>query len=79
MRRNAMPETTYHLHIDIEEFLNKPDHLINGMLADSETGLPLSPGEARAFLRQEQSKGFKYFTGCDNRNDDGSCAGHPAP
>lgn len=64
-----------HVGIHIESALKKPDQYLEGMLID-EHGHELSPEEARQFLAEEAAKGYTIFCGCDNRREDGGCAGH---
>lgn len=39
-------------------------------------GRTLTEQEVYALVRDEKAKGYIYFSGCDNRRPDGSCAGH---
>lgn len=67
---------TYHIHLCIESYLKRPDKALKGMLKSTKTGETLTPSEVRQFLQNELDKGRTCFSGCDNINDDGSCAGH---
>lgn len=69
--------TTMHVHLDIKHFLTKPDKELTGLLCNAETQEALTADQVREFLTSELRKGYDYFCGCDNRNADGSCAGHP--
>jgi len=43
---------------------------------DHEDGTPLTEGEVYQLVKEEKAKGYKYYSGCDNRNNEGKCAGH---
>jgi len=43
---------------------------------DHEDGTPLTEKEVYQLVREEKARGFKYFSGCDNRDASGRCAGH---
>ncbi|MCO1336638.1 hypothetical protein MO867_20135 [Microbulbifer sp. OS29] len=69
---------TRHICIDIQGALRKSDKWLDGILQDAETGREMSPNEVRHFLRKQQEKGFSFFSGCDNMDSSGRCAGHQA-
>ena len=39
--------------------------------------LNIAEPEVYQLIREEKAKGYKYFSGCDNRDKEGRCAGHP--
>lgn len=65
--------TTYHLSVNIENALKQK---ILSIFED-ENGNQMSTYSAKKFLMEEQAKGKKYFTGCDNESSEGKCLGHP--
>lgn len=69
---------TIHVGIHIESALKKSDQYLEGALID-DNGHVLSAGEVRQFLSEEAAKGYTIFCGCDNRREDGGCAGHEKP
>lgn len=48
----------------------------NTILAD-QTGRALTEQEHLAIIREMREKNISYFSGCDNVDKDGRCAGHP--
>lgn len=67
--------TTFHVCIDMRQALRRGDHHLNGILSD-DNDKELDAAEVRAVFKAELAKGYSYFCGCDNRNDEGRCAGH---
>ena len=63
---------TFHLCINIEVSLKQR---MLEILEDDERNI-IPTESAKKFLREEQSKGKKYFTGCDNVDSNGKCLGH---
>ena len=55
--------------------MKKPDQYLEGALID-DNGHVFSAEEVRQFLSEESAKGYIIFCGCDNRREDGGCAGH---
>jgi len=68
---------SYHGHTEVKQALTMPDNKLKGILSDSDTGDPLTAAQVRDFLISELRNNHDYFTVCDNRKEDGSCAGHP--
>ncbi len=66
---------TFHIGVDIRGALKRSDKELDGILID-DSGRELSAQEVRAKFRSEMSEGRSIFCGCDNRKEDGSCAGH---
>jgi len=65
----------FHMGIHMGSALKSGDRCIRGILVD-ESGRELSAKEVRATFTDEIAKGYVIFCGCDNRRDDGGCAGH---
>ncbi|WP_445363156.1 hypothetical protein ACJJIQ_23450 [Microbulbifer sp. ANSA003] len=74
---NFVSGVTHHICIEIQSTLRKSDKWLDGLLQDSKTGRELSSTEVRDFLRKQQDKGFTFFSGCNNMDSSGRCAGHP--
>lgn len=68
-----MTTTIWHVGISIKGALRQKN--LKGLLADG--GRELSDDEVRNVLIDDLRAGHDTFVGCDNRNADGSCAGHP--
>ena len=73
-RRDDMTRTI-HVGIHIESALKKSDQYLEGALINDD-GHVFSAEEVRQFLAEEAAKGYTIFCGCDNRREDGGCAGH---
>lgn len=67
----------HHIHFNTAALLNMSDKKLRDMFQDAKTGDHVPPDELREILRADLRKGHTYFCTCDNRNPDGSCAGHP--
>jgi hypothetical protein len=63
---------TFHLSVNIEGALKQRSLEI----FEDDEGHIISTKSAKKMLRDEQSKGYKYFCGCDNRSVEGRCLGH---
>ena len=63
---------TFHLCLNIEGALKQRSLEI----IEDDNGNILSTKTAKKILKEEQAKGKKYFTGCDNVDVDGKCLGH---
>lgn len=69
--------TRYHICLNIEGALKQPDKSLDGSLVD-DAGRELTGAEVKAFLIEQRRKyGYTHYTGCDNMNEEGRCAGHP--
>lgn len=58
----------FHVCVPVEraiEELKKGNNIFDG-----------TPHEALKDLLAQKAKGKKYYTGCDNENSEGRCAGH---
>lgn len=66
---------TFHVCLHIDNALRMSNRKLAGLL--SSDGRDLSAQEVRMELQADRAKGHSYFCGCDNREPDGSCAGHP--
>jgi hypothetical protein len=69
--------TTYHIHIPIKVLLRYGDKRLGDIITH-----PQGVDGARNELRQMREKGTEHLvcdSACDNRNPDGSCAGHTDP
>jgi len=64
-----------HVGIHIEWALMNSNRDLAGLLIDND-GHKLSADEVRRFFAEEIAKGYTIFCGCDNRREDGGCAGH---
>lgn len=60
---------SYHLAISIDAAIERLKKGIN--LFE-----PATPTEALRDLTADRAKGHKFYTHCDNRHEDGTCAGH---
>ncbi|MCF2911875.1 hypothetical protein [Halomonas sp. Cn5-12] len=68
--------TTFHIHIPIRVLLSYGDKRLGDIVTHSE-----GVDGARKELRQMLENGKQVLvcdSSCDNRNPDGSCAGHPS-
>lgn len=45
-------------------------------ILDHADGTPLVEAEVYQLVREEKTKGYIYYSSCDNRDIDGRCAGH---
>ena len=43
---------------------------------EDDDGKIMSTHSAKKFLLNQQAKGKKYFTGCNNETEEGRCGGH---
>lgn len=67
--------TTFHIHIPVSVLLSYSDKRLGDIVTH-----PEGVDGARKELRQMLEKGEQVLvcdSNCDNRNPDGSCAGHP--
>ncbi|BCB62182.1 hypothetical protein HaloA020_28830 [Halomonas sp. A020] len=67
--------TTFHIHIPVSVLLSYGDKRLGDIVTH-----PEGVDGARKELRQMLEKGKQVLvcdSSCDNRNPDGSCAGHP--
>ncbi|MGM0858618.1 MAG: hypothetical protein ACQEW0_16285 [Pseudomonadota bacterium] len=67
--------TKFHIHIPVRVLLSYGDKRLGDVVTH-----PEGVDGARKELRQMLEKGEQVLvcdSGCDNRNPDGSCAGHP--
>jgi hypothetical protein len=60
---------TFHIGINIADVLSKSDRLLEGLIADAETGRKFTPKETRELLKREQEKGYTMFSGSGNLTD----------
>jgi hypothetical protein len=68
--------TTFHVCLDIAGSLKRSDKYLDGILA--ENGRELNGAQVKEFLRNVRDKhGYTAYSGCDNMNAEGRCAGHP--
>ena len=68
----------FHICLDIEGTLKRPDKSLDGLLAD-DSGREFTGAEVKAFLiEQRRQHGYTCYSGCDNMNEEGRCAGHPS-
>jgi len=66
---------TWHIHVPIKKLLRYGDKRLGEIVSH-----PQGVNGARNELRQMRENGIEFLvcdSQCDNRNPDGSCAGHP--
>lgn len=66
--------TMFHICLDIEGTLRLKDKQIEGIIGEPDRAY--SAKEVREFLIDQKAQGYSNFCGCDNRREDGGCAGH---
>ncbi|WP_299733911.1 hypothetical protein [uncultured Endozoicomonas sp.] len=72
-----MKGRTFHVCVHIEDMLQKSNRTLNGLLAIN--GRELTGKEVKEYLKTVQAEqGYTHYSGCDNMNSDGRCAGHPS-
>ncbi len=70
------PKTTiWHMCISLDNLLKLYLSGKGRFLTDDKDN-PLSEIEVYHFVAAEKAKGYKYFSGCDNRDSEGKCQGH---
>jgi len=67
--------TTTHFCISLKNILKLYLEGKGGWLED-DNGRVLTESEVYQIVREEKAKGYTYFSGCDNRDSEGRCAGH---
>lgn len=65
---NELPHKV-HICVDIDAAI---EHIKKGKPNFSN----VSPGEFLKALKAQKKKGKRWFTGCDNEDDEGQCKGH---
>lgn len=60
---------TFHIGINIADALSKSDRLLEGLIADVETGRKFTPKETRELLKREQERGYTIFSGSESLTD----------
>lgn len=71
---------TYHVCLGIRDALNRPKTYLKGMFRDNDTGLLLTPDQARDYLMDQLSEGREVLPcskDCDNFDYKTGCMGHP--
>ena len=67
---------TFHICLDIAGTLKRSNKSLDGLLADDK-GREFTGEEVKAFLiNVRREHGFTHYSGCDNMNSEGRCAGH---
>lgn len=68
--------TKFHLGVHIENCIKEiaKGNAENIFLKDN--GEDMSNCAAVSMLTKERAKGYKIWSPCDNRDEDGNCAGH---
>ena len=67
---------TVHISLDIQAALKRSTQSLDGILTTD--GRDLTGSEVKVFLAKQRSEhGFTHYSGCDNMNEFGRCAGHP--
>jgi len=69
--------TAYHMHISVEDVLKMKSNEIAEIFV-SDDGAPVDANKIKTECFNRSISGVKFFTGCDNEDEHGKCAGHHA-
>ncbi len=67
---------SFHMTIDIQAFLGKPDADLYGLVFDDDHKY-IPPSKLRRMLIEAQAKGYAVLPMCGNVDETGMCLGHP--